>query len=111
MNIKNRLYISAGISVFLVVVLFSLVLVMSGRVTEGNKRQELLDSVRTGIAELDLVAYDYLLHREERMEQQWNLKYGSLGEILDEAAGEERGDGKRLHLRDEPAEPEGLVKI
>jgi len=89
MNIKNRLYVSAGISIILVVILFSLVLVTSGRIAEGNKKHELLDSVRGGIAELDLVTYDYLLHREERMEQQWNLKYNSLREILDEAAGEQ----------------------
>ena len=89
MKIKNRLYMSAGISIILVVILFSLVLVTSGRIAEGNKKHELLDSVRGGIAELDLVTYDYLLHREERMEQQWNLKYNSLGEILDEAAGEQ----------------------
>jgi len=89
MNIKNKLYISAGISIVLVVTLFSVVLVTSGRIAEGSKKHELLDNVRGGVAELDILTYDYLLHREERMEQQWNLKYNSLGEILDEAAGEQ----------------------
>ncbi len=89
MKIKNRLYMSAGISIILVVILFSLVLVTSGRIAEGNKKHELLDNVRGGISELDIVTYDYLLHREKRMEQQWNLKYNSLREILDEAAGEQ----------------------
>lgn len=89
MNIKNKLYISAGISIILVIILISLVLVTSGRVAEGNKKHELLDSVRGGIAELDLITYDYLLHREKRMEQQWHSKYNSMGKILDEAAAEE----------------------
>ncbi len=83
MKIKNRLYISAGISIILVAILFSVVLVTSGRIAEGMKKHELLDNVRVGIAELDIVAYDYLLHREKRMEQQWNSKYNSLAEILE----------------------------
>jgi len=77
MKIKNRLYISAGISIILVVALFSLVLVTSGRIAEGNKKQELLDDMRVGVSELDILTYDYLLHHEERMEQQWNSKYDS----------------------------------
>ncbi len=83
MKIRNQLYISAGVSIVLVVILSSLVLVTSGRVTQGNKKHELLNSVRGGIAELDLITYDYLLHREKRMEQQWHSKYNSLGKILD----------------------------
>ncbi|MFC1907704.1 ATP-binding protein, partial [Chloroflexota bacterium] len=37
----------------------------------------------------DIVTYDYLLHREKRMENQWNIKHDSLGEILDGSAEEE----------------------
>lgn len=83
MKIKNRLYISAGISITLVVILFSLVFMTSGRIAEGNKKHELLDNMRVGIAELNIITYDYLLYREERMEQQWNSKYNSLGKILE----------------------------
>ncbi len=89
MKIKNKLYVSAGISIVLVVILLSLVVVTSGRIAEGNRKHELLDSVRGGIVELDLVTYDYLLHREERMEQQWSSRYGSLREILEKSVEEE----------------------
>ena len=89
MKIKNRLYMSAGISITLAVILFSLVLVTSGRIAEASKEHELLDDVRVGVLELDIVTYDYLLHREERMEQQWNSKYNSLAEILVKAEEEE----------------------
>ena len=41
MKIRNRLYISAGISIILVVILLSSVLVTSGRIAEGNKKLEL----------------------------------------------------------------------
>ena len=86
MNIKNKLYISAGISIVLVVALVSVVLVTSGRVAEESKKHELLDNVRGSVSELDIVTYDYLLHREERMKQQWRSKYSSLAGILEEAA-------------------------
>ncbi len=89
MKIKNRLYISAGISIALVVALVSMVLVTSGRIAEENEKHQLLMDVYKSVSELDLVTYDYLLHREERMEHQWNIKHDSLGEILDGLAEEE----------------------
>lgn len=67
----------------MVLILFFSILLTSGRIAEGNKKHKLLDNTRVGIAELDIVTYDYLLYREKRMEQQWNLKYNSLGEILE----------------------------
>jgi signal transduction histidine kinase len=89
MNIKNKLYISAGISIVLVVALVSMVLVTSGRIAEENKKHQLLMDVYKSVSELDIVTYDYLLHREKRMEHQWNIKHDSLGEILDGLAEEE----------------------
>jgi len=89
MNIKNKLYISAGISIVLVIALVSLVLVTSARIAEGDEKHQLLMDVYESVSELDLVTYDYLLHREERMEHQWNIKHDSLGEILDGLAEEE----------------------
>jgi len=89
MNIKNKLYISAGISIVLVVTLVSLVLVTSSRIAEENEKHQLLMDVYESVSELDIVTYDYLLHREERMEHQWNIKHNSLGEILDGLVEEE----------------------
>ena len=82
-NIRSKLYISAGISIISVLILLWVHVVTSARITEQNKRHQLLDTVARDISELDLVTYDYLLHREKRMEQQWYLKYDSLGENLD----------------------------
>ena len=89
MNIKKKLYTSAGISIVLVVALVSLVFVTSGRIAEENEKHQLLMDVYESVSELDMVTYDYLLHREERMEHQWNIKHDSLGEILDGLAEEE----------------------
>ncbi len=89
MNIKNKLYLSAGIAILLVVILVSVVLVTSGRIAEENEKHQLLMDVYESVSELDIITYDYLLHREKRMEQQWNIKHDSLGEILDGLAEEE----------------------
>ncbi len=90
MNIKNKLYTSAGVSIALAVALISLVSVTSGRIAEKDEKRQLLTDLYKSVSELDLVTYDYLLHREKRMEHQWNMKHGSLGEILDGLAEEER---------------------
>jgi len=89
MNIKKKLYTSAGISIVLVVALVSLVFVTSGRIAKENEKHQLLMDVYKSVSELDIVTYDYLLHREKRMEHQWNIKHDSLGEILDGLAEEE----------------------
>ena len=90
MNIKSRLYLSAGISIFLVVVLVSIVSLSSGLITEENRKHRLLMDVYESVSELNIVTYDYLLHHEKRMKYQWNLKYKSIGKILNELAEEER---------------------
>ena len=83
MNIKKKLYISAVISITLIVVLVSIVLVTSGKVTKESNKHRLLMEVYESIAELNLITYDYLLYGEKRMEHQWNMNYDSLGVILD----------------------------
>jgi len=100
MKIKNRLYVSAGISIILVVGLVSLIFVTSGRIAEENKKNQLLMDVYESVSELDIVTYDYLLHREQRMEHQWNLKHDSLGEVLDGLPKEERLKSIPARFRD-----------
>ncbi len=95
MTLKNRLYIAVGITVVLVVVLVSVGLMTSNRADEQNEQNEILESMQIGVAELDIVTYDYLLYREERMEQQWNMKYESLGGLLEGYEKEERLESVR----------------
>jgi signal transduction histidine kinase len=89
MSIKDKLYLNAVISIALVVILLGLVLVTSDSINAENKRYALLNDVRWGVSELDIVTYDYLLHREKRMKQQWYLRYGSLGRIMENPTDEE----------------------
>jgi len=41
--------------------------------------------MNTAVLELDIVTHEYLLHREERMEKQWILRYKSMEEVIEEA--------------------------
>jgi len=96
MNIKNKLFTSAIISVVSVVILISLILVTSNIIAEKNKQLELVDDVRQAVSELDIVTYEYLLHHETRMEQQWNLRYSSIAEILEKAEEEEEEEEEEI---------------
>ncbi|GAG02251.1 unnamed protein product, partial [marine sediment metagenome] len=50
------------------------------------------------ISELNIVTFEYLMHYEERMHQQWLLKYDSLGRLLE-------------GMRSEEMHPEHLSKL
>jgi len=85
MKIRNKLYISAGISIILVVILFSVMLMTSRRISEKNKEQVLSRNLQVAISELGIITYEYLMHREKRMEKQWTLRYNSAAKILRKA--------------------------
>jgi len=82
MKIRNKLILSTGISILLIVFLGSLIFVTSGRVTEGTNSLRLITDIRNSVSELNFVTYDYLLHREERMIYQWFLISSSLEDTL-----------------------------
>ncbi len=90
MKIRSKLFISAGISIIVAIMLISLVSVTSDRLAESNKEHEIFINVSNGMTELNSVTYDYLLHREKRMEEQWYSKYNSLKEVLDETVREQK---------------------
>jgi len=75
MKIRDRLYLGAAISITLVVALASVTLIASNQVAQASKEQEIAYEMHLAMSELDLLAYEYLMHSEKRVEQQWNLKY------------------------------------
>jgi len=85
-KIRNRLYISAAISIVLTIILVVAVVLSSNKVTQEMKKQNLAMDMNTAVLELDILTHEYLLHRENRMEQQWFLRYKSMEGILEEAA-------------------------
>ena len=85
MKIRNRLYVSAAISIVLAIMLVVTVVLSSNKVTQEMEKQNLAIDMDTAVLELDIVTQEYLLHRETRMEQQWFLRYKSMEEVLEEA--------------------------
>ena len=69
-------------------VLIFVVFFTSNKIAEENREHEFADDIQQAVSELDMVLYEYLMHRETRMEQQWNLKYNSIMEVLRESEGE-----------------------
>ena len=75
MKITNRLYISALISIALIVVFASVRLITSSQIAEKNRKYQLADNMHLAISELQVITSRYLMDREKQTEQQWNLKY------------------------------------
>ncbi len=91
MKIKYQLYLSSSISIILGVIFVCMTLITSREITEKNEKHALAHDLHLAISELDLITYEYLLHREERMEAQWKSRYNSAAKILRKADKEETG--------------------
>jgi len=91
MKIRNRLYICSGICILFVIVLACGVFITSEKLAQKNSEQELAHNVHKAVSELDIITYEYLMHRERRMEQQWHLKYNSIAAAIEIAKKEARG--------------------
>ena len=89
MKIINRLNLIIVILFIAVTILFAVILTNSNTITKENRTHLLFHEIYKGVTELDLIKYDYLLHHEKRMEQQWNMKYKSLMNLVNAAEKEE----------------------
>jgi len=83
MRIRNRLYFSGAISIVLVIILGVVILLSSNQATRKAEIQNAAQAMSVTMSELNIVTYEYLLHREKRTEQQWNSIYSSTLEILE----------------------------
>ncbi len=82
MNIRDRLSIGTRVSIIVVGMLVSVTSLTSEEIATKYREHDLAMDVKTDVSELDIVTYEYLLHHEKRMEQQWHLKYDSMREII-----------------------------
>ncbi len=89
MSIRNRLYFSAAISIVLVFILGVVIILSSNQITQKSEIQNAAHAMHVTMSEINIITYEYLLHREKRTEQQWNSIYSSTAEILEKTAAEE----------------------
>lgn len=92
LKIRGLLLIGSGITIILVFVFSLMVYVGFNKVAEENERELLAHEVHQTISELDIITYEYLTHREERMVIQWYSRYESTAEIIERLDAKEEWD-------------------
>jgi len=85
MKIRDRLLMTSGSCVALILIFSLVVYVSFNRVAEENERELISQEIGHTVSELDIIMYDYLTYGEERMVQQWNSKYDISLEIIEKA--------------------------
>jgi nitrate/nitrite-specific signal transduction histidine kinase len=89
MKIRTNLFLLSATSVILIATIgftmFHILNQMSREIGESSTATKMIKD----IFELNIVTHEYLMHREKRMQQQWLLKYKSLGRLLEKARKEE----------------------
>ena len=87
MKLTKIIYICFSIPVLITIVLTLLVIVYSGRVNKATELRELAIGLNIAVTELDMVSHEYLLYKEDRLEQEWQSRYIAAQVLLQKAAG------------------------
>ncbi len=82
MKIKNTLTLSSLIFVIFLLAIGFLMVYTFGQINRETKESYKATQLIKDMFELNIVTYEYFIHHEKRMQQQWKLKYDSSGELL-----------------------------
>ena len=82
MRIKAKIWISIAISLLIILVFSLFPFYGYQEVKNTDAEMRVAAMIQEGVFELDMVAYDYLLHGSERAHQQWETRYESLGQTI-----------------------------
>jgi len=82
MKIRTQLLLSALVSTGLIAALIVVIHVTSDEVIGQNEQRVASVQTLQAVYELDILAYEYIFHQEERAEQQWHIKYDVLKDTL-----------------------------
>ena len=82
MRIRSKLLVNTGLSAALVVLIGIVLLITTRYVGEISDRGRTANNIVKGVFELTIITDEYLLNRQPRAIQQWNLKYDSLAKIF-----------------------------
>jgi signal transduction histidine kinase len=83
MKVRTSLFFLSVVFVIIIVVLGYVMFNSSNLVNNEVRESKYATQIIKDVFELNIVTYEYLTYHEERMHQQWLIKYGSLGELLD----------------------------
>ena len=82
MNIKTNLFLLSATFVILIITIGFIMFQTFVRINRDVEESHSVNKIIKDISELDIVTYEYLMHHETRMVQQWWLKYISLAKLL-----------------------------
>ncbi|MBI2092344.1 MAG: histidine kinase N-terminal domain-containing protein [Deltaproteobacteria bacterium] len=89
MKIKTKLYLTMWLSASLLSFFIITRIVAFNTINTETKKEDLARGVKTAVAELTLLLNDYLLNREERALNQWEIRYNSGLSLLQKKEEEE----------------------
>ena len=95
MKIRTRLCLLSATFLILIMIVGLTALFSFRRLNTEFSKGSAVNSIIKDVCELDIVTYEYIIHHEERMRQQWRLKYNSLGKLLKSV---KRGEMHPEHL-------------
>jgi signal transduction histidine kinase/CheY-like chemotaxis protein len=83
MKIRTNLGLLSAIFVLLIAALGLIVFQAFNQINREIQTSSSAARMIKDIFELNIITYDYVIHHEKRMQQQWLLKYDSLGKLLE----------------------------
>ena len=89
MKIRTNLFLLSATLVILITLTGFIMFNTFGRINREIQESNRGNRMIKDISELDIVTYEYVMHHEKRMQQQWLLKYDSLGKLLEKMRKEE----------------------
>src|SRR3990167_1406931 len=82
MKIKTRLLLSTACSVGAALVIGLILFVTAQQVKEAIERNKIADEVTKAASDLNIIAYEYLIHHEARPQAQWESRHKSIEKLL-----------------------------
>lgn len=89
MKVRTNLFLLSAIFAILIGALGFIVFQSFGLINREMKGSISANKMIKDVFELNIVTYEYLMHHKKRMQQQWILKYDSLGKLLERMRKEE----------------------
>ena len=86
MSIKARARMSTILSISLALIVGIILFLTVQKMNEARGKSTMAGEIVEGVAELEILTYDYLLHHGERAQTQWQLKHRCLAEYIGRVA-------------------------
>ncbi len=98
MTIKVKLLLSSVLAALVVILLSTLLVITSSRIKSSNRNEERATKIVQTVTEIRFVTFEYLLHKNERSFEQWQMKHADLARLLKPLPGERPAERQYLDV-------------